>query len=442
MPRLLRSRPGFALLAAVLATGLAACATARLDDDPAAYAEAEAALEQRLTRSPDDGDALRDLGIIHVRTRRYARAHELLTRAFARDPEDARTLYHLGLASEALARYDTALRVYGQYPEVPRLSPYRRLLAGRYAALTRRRLQDEVRQRLAAEQTLADEAPEPRVVAVYPLAYQGDDATHAALGMGLAELISLDLANVTALRLVERARVQALLDELRLAEAGAVDPTTAPRVGQLLGAGRLVGGVYAVLPGGTLRLDAALWEADADAPALAPQSGALNRFFDLEKRLVFALLDGMGIVLTPEERQRIEFIPTQNLQAFLAFSRGLEREDAGAFGAAADFFAQAVRLDPGFTLAQDHLDAAQGQALAGGTLEEALAAADALDPALPRSLLPGLDPLAHRLAMMNRMLGQHLVPGLDAREPAAESGLGDGTGPGLLPEPPDPPDQR
>ncbi|MDX1548822.1 MAG: tetratricopeptide repeat protein, partial [Rhodothermales bacterium] len=126
MPRPPRSRPGLTLLAALLATSLAACATARLDDDPAAYAEAEAALEQRLTRSPDDGDALRDLGIIHVRTRRYARAHELLTRAFARDAEDPRTLYHLGLASEALARYDTALRVYGQYPAVPRLSPYRR----------------------------------------------------------------------------------------------------------------------------------------------------------------------------------------------------------------------------------------------------------------------------------------------------------------------------
>ena len=72
----------------------------------------------------------------------------------------------------------------------------------------------------------------------------------------------------------------------------------------------------------------------------------------------------MGIRLSPAERQAITERPTADLQAFLAFSRGLEAEDRGDYaGAAAQFRAAAAR-DPSFRSAQTR--AANATILAGG----------------------------------------------------------------------------
>ena len=51
-----------------------------------------------------------------------------------------------------------------------------------------------------------------------------------------------------------------------------------------------------------------------------------------------------------EEAARL-YDPTADLQAFLAFSRGLVREDAGEYRAAADAFGTASQLDPAFQAA-------------------------------------------------------------------------------------------
>ena len=418
---------------------MASCATVRLDEDIADYAGAIEELEREAVRNPDDAEPLRDLGVIYVRTSDFAKGNEQLQLAFSRDPDDPKTLFYLGLANESLGREETALQLYERYPEFSVINPYRRLMAGRYAYVQRTTVREAMLERVANESNLATERVEPRVVAVYPLTYQGTDAQYAALGRGLAELLTIDLGHIDALQLVERTRLQTLIDEINLAEGGYFDTGTAPRVGRLVGAGRLVGGVYNVV-GDDLQLDAALWEAErADVADLGSSSSALRNLFVLEKELVFRTLAEMGIEPTPQERQRIEFIPTQNLQAFLAFSQGLEREDAGAFGEAATFYGQAVQLDPNFRQAGDRSEAVQGQAQVSGDVSAALTAAYGQDPFPPLPGLPGIDLLGNRLLHLNTSVGSPLVPGVDAREPSAEAG------PSTimldpLPDPPPPPD--
>src|SRR5258708_33039467 len=78
----------------------------------------------------------------------------------------------------------------------------------------------------------------------------------------------------------------------------------------------------------------------------------MNRLFDMEKVLVLDLFSRMGITLTPAERGAVNQRPTQNLQAFLSWSRGLEAEDRGDFAGAQGFYDQATRIDPGFLGAQ------------------------------------------------------------------------------------------
>ena len=216
------------LLAALVS---ASCASpVRFMEDLDDYEGAIEDLQQQAARNPNDAEPLRDLGIIHLRTNDFARANEFLQSAFARDADDPKTLFNLGLTNEALGKPETALQLYERYGEFSRLNPYRRLMAGRYNEVTRVQMREAVKARVADEVRLTGEASEPRIVAVYPLVYQGSDDQYAALGRGLAELITIDLGHVSQLQLVERVRLQELIDEINVAGRAHFDPSTAPRV--------------------------------------------------------------------------------------------------------------------------------------------------------------------------------------------------------------------
>ena len=396
------------------------------------YQREIAALQRRLAVNAADAEALRDLGVIYLKARRFTEANSYLEQAFARQANDPKTLFHLGMANESLARRDTAIRLYEKYTQVPRDSPYRRLMQGRYAWLSRRMLRDEMVQLASVEASIADSAASPRIVAVFPLVYQGADARYQPLARGLAELMSVDLARVSALRVVERIRLQALLDELELSQSQYMDAATAPRVGRLLGAGRLVSGAYNVLGGNDIRLESALVALEtSELVQLEPQSEALRNLFIAQKAVVFDLVARLGIELTAEERQQIEFIPTQNLQAFLAFSRGLLEEDGDNFGQAAASYGEAAALDPAFTRAAAKAEEAGAMAEADLEIEEFIAESADADASGEASL----DLMALRLSLLNATIGNGFFPGDDSREPATDAG-GSGVN---LPDPPRPP---
>lgn len=395
------------------------------------YWQAEAA------RNPGEAEPYRELGILYLRRGDLVRANQNLEQAFARDEDDAATLYFLGVTNEQLGKDQTALRLFERYRSVPSGSPYRGLMEGRYEYLVREQATQELRRLLTEEDALGPQRASPNVIAVFPLEYQSGDDRYAPLGRGLAEMLSVDLAQVRGLTVVERVRLQALLDELRLGRSEYVDGASAPRVGRLLEAGRLIGGTYSVVDGDELRLDAALWDAEtAEVPEFTEQNGALRNLFRLQKELVFQILDELGIEPTPEERERIERVPTESIQAFLAYSRGLEQEDAGAYGEAAQFFREAAATDPTFEAAAREAEHASEIAEVAGTPDKALEMGfNVLDP-LPVS--EGLDLLDNRVRILNGTLGAGFIPGLESREPATEATTG-GVSVGILPDPPPPP---
>ena len=63
-----------------------------------------------------------------------------------------------------------------------------------------------------------------------------DRADFDNLSKGVQDLLITDLASNSRIRLVDRARVQELLQEQNLVKTGAVDPATAIRLGKMLGA--------------------------------------------------------------------------------------------------------------------------------------------------------------------------------------------------------------
>src|SRR2546423_6806541 len=168
-----------------------------------------------------------------------------------------------------------------------------------------------------------------------PFRSTATDSTRRPLERALAAVVVTDLSRVRRLRLVERERLQVLLDEIHLAASGRVDPTSGARSGRLIGAGQGVQGQFADLPSAPFRMDAAVVRAsDAQVAATGTGSDQLRALFDIEKQVVLQLLDRMGITLTPAERAAISERPTRDIQAFLLYSRGLEAQDRGDFRSA------------------------------------------------------------------------------------------------------------
>src|SRR5690606_9322693 len=148
----------------------------------------------------------------------------------------------LGTVHEEQGEYAEADARYRSYLENSPDPGLRAEVAGRLERVRRRLLLAEARMLVEREQELAGNAPAPRTVAVFPFLLQTNDAGLDPLGRAMAELLATDLAQTDRLTVLERLRVQLLLDEIQLAETGLVDPSSAARSGRLLGAEQVVQG--------------------------------------------------------------------------------------------------------------------------------------------------------------------------------------------------------
>ena len=213
-----------------------------------------------------------------------------------------------------------------------------------------------------AEHRIRPDTIPVRTVGVAPFVVQAADTALAALGYGLADLLMTDLAQSRQLTIVERLRLDAMLRELDLARAGLVDSTTAPRVGRLVGARRLVVRAVAEAPG----VDELLMEARVADATTSQARGAVSgrapaaRILDAEKALAMQLFAELGVTLTPAERAAVERNRTGNLAALLAYSRGARAEVEGQYGEALGAYREAARLDPTFAAPNARVEQVRG----------------------------------------------------------------------------------
>jgi tetratricopeptide (TPR) repeat protein len=335
-----------------------------------------AALEAAVAQHPGDAAANLRLAKAYYAVERFADARHALETTLRTAPANEEARVYLGFTYEGLSQYDSARAVYTQLLASRLAHSLRQLVAGRLTLLTRKELQLAARQAIARESLLADTPPGPNTVAVMPFRYVGSDTTYRPLERGLAALVVTDLSRVRVLQLVERDRLQVLLDELALAEGGLADPATGARSGRLVRAAEVVQGQFELGPATGLRLDATVVRAaDAQVAASGSQADRLEALFDVEKAVVFQLLAKLGLTLTPAERVAISERPTRDIQAFLLYSRGLEAQDRGDFAAAAQAFGSAAQRDPGFRAASDQAATSQAARTASTAAPADVAAA-------------------------------------------------------------------
>jgi tetratricopeptide (TPR) repeat protein len=363
-----------ALVVVVVCALSAACASSGAR--PAALSPADlAALEAQRAQHPTDPDLNLRLAKAYYAADRFADARSAAGVVLQQEADNREAQVYLGFSYEGLEQFDSARAVYGALLASRPSGEVSRLLNGRLALLARKELHAAARTALAQEADLARTPPDPNTVAVFPFRYTGQDSTLRPLERGLAALVVSDLSHVRSLRLVERERLQALLDEMQLTTSGRVDPATGARSGHLVGAGQVVQGQFQDYPSASLRLDAALVRAsDAQVAATGTGRDPLDQLFDLEKSVVFQLLGNMGVPLTPAESIAISERPTRDLQAFLLYSRGLEEQDRGDFRAASASFQAASKRDPSFQAAAQQAQTSEAAQAAGSVPDNSLAA--------------------------------------------------------------------
>ena len=212
-------------------------------------------------------------------------------------------------------------------------------MEGRYLWLKRKQAFSDVDSLVKNEKSLSMSSVSDSTLAVFPLIYKGINKDYFPLSRGFSEMVSIDLAKVKGLTVLERIRIQAVLDELKFSQSLIVDQATAPRAGKLLKAGTIVSGDYDISDDKEFKINLGSWNVrTSERKSWVSETGNLQDLFTIQKEIVFAFLQKNGIELTQNEKESIAYIPTQNLQAFLSFSKGLLQEDAGNFNEAASFF--------------------------------------------------------------------------------------------------------
>lgn len=164
-------------------------------------------------------------------------------------PGETLVPYYLGLI--ALKREDnaSALQLLQQYAREDPEGAASRDVPQTLTLLSSAQLQQEVASAVARETEVVGSPPEPGSIAVQAFVNKGSNADQGdfrAMAKGLAAMIIADLSKVPGLKVLEREKVQLLVNEAKLGDSGLADTASAVRSGRLMRAEKVVVGNFEV----------------------------------------------------------------------------------------------------------------------------------------------------------------------------------------------------
>ena len=188
-------------------------------------------------------------------------------------------------------------------------------------------------------------------IAVLPFENLSDHQENAYFTEGVGNEILTDLAKIADLRVISRTSVMQY-------KSGA--ERNLREIGQQLGVAHVLEGSVQRF-GNRVRVTAQLIDARTDTQQWAERYDRdLADVFAIQSEIAKAIADQLQAKLSPQEKQRVEEIPTGNTEAYTFYLRAnqIERnpdtllED---YKAAGQLYRQAIELDPNFALAHARL---------------------------------------------------------------------------------------
>lgn len=206
------------------------------------------------------------------------------------------------------------------------------------------------------------EKPKPTVAILY-MDYTGKDEQLVVLKKGIAQMLISDLSTVPTVQIVERDRLQDIMDELQLGTSAKIDPATANKLGKLLGARYMVlGGFFDLL--GTLRVDARVVEVETGKVIRSVGAqGKEDAFLDIEQKLVADLttiftsadIDAPPAPKAPVKPPAIARPKAVKTKTVARYGKALDFMDKGDKVKAREELEQVVAEQPDFALAANDL---------------------------------------------------------------------------------------
>jgi len=321
------------------------------------YEEAIDIYKEVVAKSPDDTYARSRLGFAYFKSNKIDEAIAVFQKVLQDEPGEPFSTLYLGMCYMNKEELGKTIELWQGYknPEMQLVEDeVKRLLTLVMMANS----QKMAKQALAEEDKLAGANLAENTIAVTYFQDLSPDKSLKAFQKALAAMVITDLSKVESLKVVERTNLQALIDEMKLAQAGIVDPSTAARVGRLLKASNVVSGSIAL---GSYEVTVSQASSTtAESKGSASFKVPTDEFFKLPAAIIQSIAKNSGITLTEAEKNAIGAIHTKSLEAFEFFGNALAALDEGNWAQAKDFFAKAVKADPNFQMAVDGGDSSPG----------------------------------------------------------------------------------
>ena len=149
------------------------------------------------------------------------------------------------------------------------------------------------------------------------------------LSKGIADMLITELTKIKAFKVVERERLNDVIDELKLQQTGVFDQSTAQKIGKLLGAQTLLLGSFMNFFGEQIRVDLRIVETETGLTLKAEEmTDDLDNLLQVVKDLALNVTEEMDIQLSSEEQAALEQDKSSiAIQSSLYYAQAVETED-------------------------------------------------------------------------------------------------------------------
>jgi len=194
-----------------------------------------------------------------------------------------------------------------------------------------------------------------QTIAILEFENNSGDKSSDHLRKGLRDMLVTDLQNAKGLQLIERARLNDILKELKLAKGEYLDKSSAVKVGKLLGVKGLLTGSY-IFSKDKIRIDIKLISPETGKILYTQSvSGKKDEFFDLEKELAENIAKKLIPSISKRELRKINQLHTENFEAFDLYSQAVDAEDKGKLRESEKLLKRAIKFDKNFKMASAEL---------------------------------------------------------------------------------------
>lgn len=182
------------------------------------------------------------------------------------------------------------------------------------------------------------------------------DAKYNALSKGIADMLITDLSKVKGVTIVEREKLEKLIQEIKLGQSKYFDQSTAQKLGKGLGAQNILTGSFYVLDN-VIRLDARLIDVQTGGVIFAEQvSGNKNNFFALHQQLANLLAKNINVPYSPDLSGLYKTGEEVTLKEVVNYSNALELQDVGMSSDAKQILEKTIKENPKFRFAKNKLE--------------------------------------------------------------------------------------